>query len=75
MFATVGGHGCVARAFVFVASSPRRHAVAPLAARLACSHAHLVPFRLAAPVLTLGLAVCSIHLIKNTKKKCIKDFG
>lgn len=47
----------IARAFFIVPRSPRRHAIAPLAARIACPYAHLMPRRLAASVITLSSAV------------------
>ncbi|KAE8100270.1 hypothetical protein FH972_018185 [Carpinus fangiana] len=51
-------HIGIARASIIVAVGSWRHAVAPLAARLACPDAHLMPRCLAAPVTTLPIAVC-----------------
>ena len=47
----------IARAFFIVPRSPRRHAMAPLAARIARPYAHLTPRRLAASVTTPSSAV------------------
>ena len=49
----MGGHICIARADVCVPRSPRKHAVAPLAACVTCLDAHLLPGRLAASVIAL----------------------
>lgn len=57
MPATVSGHIGIAGAHISVPRGPWRHAVAPVAARIACPYAHLMPRCLAAPVITLPLAV------------------
>jgi hypothetical protein len=57
---TMSLHIGIARAGIIVVIGSWRHAVAPLAARIACPHAHLMPRCLAAPVTTLPIAICSI---------------
>lgn len=58
MSAPVGGHVGIARAYVLMSRSPRRHTIASVAASIACPYAHLMPRCLAAPVVAFGLAVC-----------------
>lgn len=54
---TMSSHIGIARAHIFVPRCPRRHAVAPVAAGIACPYAHLMPRCLAASIITLAPAV------------------
>lgn len=53
----MGGHLGVAGADTLVAGGARGNAVAPLAAGVTRPRAHLLPRRLAAPILALGVAI------------------
>jgi hypothetical protein len=56
----MSGNIGIAWASIIVAVCSWRHAVAPLAARMACPDAHLMLRCLAAPVTTLPIAVCKM---------------
>lgn len=54
------GEASIARAHISVPRSAWWHAAARLAATIACPYAHFVSASLAAPVIALPTAVCTI---------------